>query len=601
MDEEGKIIHNDYMIYKKIGRGASADVYYSKQISTNNIFAIKMVNKSNINKKLIKYLESEIELLKTTKHENIIKLHDHFIINNTLVCIVLEYCNCGDLSNFIKKRNSSGWTLDENLSRHFFKQLINGLYYCHTLNIIHRDIKPPNLLLCGVGASSVSGANGVSASGFSSAGKNYVDLILKITDFGFAKILKEEMMDTICGSPLYMAPEVMKNETKYNYKSDIWSCGVIFWELLFGLIPNTFAKAKNIIQLLNIIETEKLQIPIINSKFPSKTSVDLVFKMMQKNPNKRIDYEGIINHSFFKEKALVPLPSSPINLKSAGNANNSYSSSPIVTFLNSKSLPAFESGIMNNANNRNSSNRNSFDNKFYKYFTNKNIISTSSAYLKKCYDMMDYEISIMSIKSCGMTNIENYKYTDYVVNAINMLLTLFKIESEIYPFCLSLMIRMANAYNYDEKYLKAIAQVYKKCCDKLSVLQETENEEIVETRFAESIIFEYARKILYNGCISEMSSDLATANILYYNAFYIFKLVEISILLKNNSLVLNAKPEFEFNFNFEFENVDLEVNYNFTSIDNVCSNLKIVNFFLIIVKTLISKLSKYENIIVLSK
>ena len=181
---EDKKIADDYICIKKIGRGAFADVFYGKQISTDLPVAIKMVNKANFkHEKLSKYLDNEIALLQSISHNNIIKLYTFFPYAESTICIILEYCNNGDLSQFIKKRNSIGWVMDESLAAHFLYQIIAGLSFCYNNNIIHRDIKPANLLLKSDSTNTI----------------NYKNFILKITDFGFAKIIKQDYAETICG------------------------------------------------------------------------------------------------------------------------------------------------------------------------------------------------------------------------------------------------------------------------------------------------------------------------------------------------------------------------------------------------------------------
>jgi serine/threonine-protein kinase ULK/ATG1 len=136
--------------------------------------------------------------MKKLNHPNIAKFYD-VIYDNDKVYIAMEYCNGGDLAKYITK--------NKKVNDHtFFHEIIEGIKYLHKNKIIHRDIKPATFLIH--------------------------DNHIKITDFGFSKILKNnELVNTFCGSPLYMAPDVLKHN-KYSYNSDIWSMGVILYELI---------------------------------------------------------------------------------------------------------------------------------------------------------------------------------------------------------------------------------------------------------------------------------------------------------------------------------------------------------------------------------
>ena len=146
--------------------------------------------------------------MRKLSHINIIKVFDLIIddnINN--IYIILEYFEKGDLSKYL-----NGSCLEEPSVNNFSIQIKNGLEYLFNKNILHRDIKPQNILVS----------------------KNN---ILKITDFGLSRhINNNELMATLCGSPLYMAPEIIKNK-QYTVKSDIWSFGIIIYEMLYGFIP----------------------------------------------------------------------------------------------------------------------------------------------------------------------------------------------------------------------------------------------------------------------------------------------------------------------------------------------------------------------------
>ena len=186
----------DYYYYKDpIGYGSFSIIYKGYNITDpTKSLAIKRITKIID----MKYFHNEVDLMKKLDHPNILKLYD-VVKNNGSVYLILEYCNSGDLSGYIQN--------DKNYSNNYsyFEQIFKGLEYLYKNKILHRDIKPHNILV--------------------------KDGVIKISDFGFAKAFeKNELITTFCGSPLYMAPEIIKNK-EYNLKSDIWSLGVIIYEL----------------------------------------------------------------------------------------------------------------------------------------------------------------------------------------------------------------------------------------------------------------------------------------------------------------------------------------------------------------------------------
>ena len=218
----------DYFYYTEaIGQGSFSIIYRGYRIGDRKPVAIKKLTRF-IDKK---YIDSEIELMNNLKHSNILKLYE-VIKKNKTVYLILEYCNSGDLSKYIK----SGMQMHD---LKFIYQIINGLQYLYSMKILHRDIKPQNILIN--------------------------DDEIKICDFGFAKKLKEnDLISTFCGSPLYMAPEILKF-CEYTEKADIWSLGVIIYELLYKEHPNPSTNKQELIK--KIKNNDDIKIPFdINTK-----------------------------------------------------------------------------------------------------------------------------------------------------------------------------------------------------------------------------------------------------------------------------------------------------------------------------------------------
>ncbi|KAJ1431863.1 kinase-like domain-containing protein [Ochromonadaceae sp. CCMP2298] len=169
----------DYVLKEKIGKGSYADVYKSYHKHTGHKFAIKTISKEILSEpKLLVGLESEIKIMREFVHENIVCLQEYFSSEKNIY-LVLELCEGGDLSKFIRKRKR----LEERLSHSFLAQLAAGLSFLQEKNFIHRDLKPANVLL----------------SEFSD------NAVLKLADFGFARQLSvASLAQTRCGTPLYM-------------------------------------------------------------------------------------------------------------------------------------------------------------------------------------------------------------------------------------------------------------------------------------------------------------------------------------------------------------------------------------------------------------
>lgn len=199
-----------------VGHGAFAVVFRGRhRQKTDWEVAIKSINKKNLSKSQI-LLGKEIKILKELQHENIVALYDVQELPNS-VFLVMEYCNGGDLADYLQAKG----TLSEDTIRVFLHQIAAAMRILHSKGIIHRDLKPQNILLSYANRrkSSVSGIR------------------IKIADFGFARYLHSNMMAaTLCGSPMYMAPEVIMSQ-HYDAKADLWSIGTVIYQCLVGKPP----------------------------------------------------------------------------------------------------------------------------------------------------------------------------------------------------------------------------------------------------------------------------------------------------------------------------------------------------------------------------
>lgn len=305
---ENQIIGH-FRIGPEIGKGSFANVYKGYDLRTHKAVAIKSVFRSRLkNQKLIDNLEVEISILKNLKNPHIVALLDctrtdqHFHL-------FMEYCSLGDLSYFIKKRDQLATRhplvksilekypsppqsrgMNEVLVINFIQQLASALKFLRSQNLVHRDIKPQNLLLCPPAHSKKEFEE-----------NHYAGLwelpVLKIADFGFARFLPAtSMAETLCGSPLYMAPEILRYE-KYNAKADLWSVGAVIYEMAVGRPP---FRAANHVELLKKIERAKDKISFPPSANLSEGMVKLICGLLKADPTERMGFA-----EFFENPLIV--------------------------------------------------------------------------------------------------------------------------------------------------------------------------------------------------------------------------------------------------------------------------------------------------------
>uniref|UniRef100_A0A669PIB6 non-specific serine/threonine protein kinase n=1 Tax=Phasianus colchicus TaxID=9054 RepID=A0A669PIB6_PHACC len=196
-----------------IGHGAFAVVFKGRHKEKPELeVAVKCINKKNLAKSQT-LLGKEIKILKELKHENIVALYDFQVSTFNYG----EYCNGGDLADYLHTMR----TLSEDTIRLFLQQIAGAMKMLHSKGIIHRDLKPQNILLSYAGGRK----------------SNPNNIRIKIADFGFARYLQNNMMAaTLCGSPMYMAPEVIMSQ-HYDAKADLWSIGTIIYQCLTGKAP----------------------------------------------------------------------------------------------------------------------------------------------------------------------------------------------------------------------------------------------------------------------------------------------------------------------------------------------------------------------------
>ncbi|XP_026903279.2 serine/threonine-protein kinase ULK2 isoform X3 [Acinonyx jubatus] len=297
-----------------VGHGAFAVVFRGRhRQKTDWEVAIKSINKKNLSKSQI-LLGKEIKILKELQHENIVALYDVQELPNS-VFLVMEYCNGGDLADYLQAKG----TLSEDTIRVFLHQIAAAMRILHSKGIIHRDLKPQNILL------SYANRRKSNVSGIS----------IKIADFGFARYLHSNMMAaTLCGSPMYMAPEVIMSQ-HYDAKADLWSIGTVIYQCLVGKPP---FQANSPQDLRMFYEKNRSLMPSI----PRETSpylANLLLGLLQRNQKDRMDFEAFFNHPFLEQVPVKKSCPVPVPVYAGSVSGSSCGSSPSCRFASPPSLP----------------------------------------------------------------------------------------------------------------------------------------------------------------------------------------------------------------------------------------------------------------------
>ncbi|KAF8624651.1 hypothetical protein AX17_006982 [Amanita inopinata Kibby_2008] len=328
-----------YVIVGDIGKGSFATVYKGYHEETRHQVAIKTVKRDILTAKLFDNLQSEIQILKLLSHRHITRLID-IVRAERNIYLIMEFCAGGDLTNYIKKRgrvegleyipapgaapqfypHPRTGGLNEIVVRSFLRQLARALKFLRHRNLIHRDIKPQNLLLNPASPDELSRGHPLGVP------------ILKVADFGFARSLPNAMMaETLCGSPLYMAPEILRYE-KYDAKADLWSVGAVLYEMSVGKPP---FRAQNHIELLKRIEhTKSIKFPDEDPTSPARKSggggsedspvpsdvKKLIRSLLKRNPAERASFDDFFGSTALA-KSKFPRPPEPSPVRESGDVS----------------------------------------------------------------------------------------------------------------------------------------------------------------------------------------------------------------------------------------------------------------------------------------
>ncbi|KAK7349105.1 hypothetical protein VNO77_06198 [Canavalia gladiata] len=268
------IILNKYETGRVLGQGNFAKVYHGRNLTSNESVAIKVIKKEKLKKeRLVKQIKREVSVMKLVRHPHIVELKE-VMATKEKIFLVMEYVKGGELFTKVAKGK-----LSEDLARKYFQQLISAVDFCHSRGVTHRDLKPENLLL-----------------------DENEDL--KVSDFGLSTLPEQRRADgmlvTPCGTPAYVAPEVLKKKGYDGSKADIWSCGVILFALLCGYLP---FQGENVMRIYRKAFKAEYEFP----DWISPQAKNLIKNLLVADPEKRYSIPYIMEDPWFQIGFMSPI------------------------------------------------------------------------------------------------------------------------------------------------------------------------------------------------------------------------------------------------------------------------------------------------------
>ncbi|KAL1290128.1 hypothetical protein HN51_058514 [Arachis hypogaea] len=268
MEKRGNVLMQKYEFGRLLGQGNFAKVYHARDLKTGDSVAIKVIDKEKILKVgMMDQTKREISIMRLVKHPNVLRLYE-VLATKTKIYFIIEYAKGGELFNKVARGK-----LHEDMARRYFQQLISAVDFCHRRGVYHRDLKPENLLL---------DDNGV----------------LKVADFGLSALVESHsqanMLQTVCGTPAYVAPEVISRKGYDGAKADVWSCGVILYVLLAGHLP---FYDLNLMALYRKITKAEYKSP----NWFSFEARRLLARILDPNPKTRISTAKVMESSWFRK------------------------------------------------------------------------------------------------------------------------------------------------------------------------------------------------------------------------------------------------------------------------------------------------------------
>jgi aurora kinase len=257
--------YDDFSLFKQLQEGTFSEVYSAYHKPTDTTYALKKIYKTTLEKYPYFSLQNELDIhYSLSSHPHIVKLYGHFTHENDNY-MVLEYSALGDIF-------TSGQNLSEDIVVSVVKQLLLALKYCHDNNIIHRDVKPENVLM-------------------------FKDGQVKLTDFGLSEKVKDihvSNRNDICGTVEYLAPEIFLGN-KYGYEIDLWTLGLLTYELLIG---NSLYTVRSLMYSLN----DEIRWPSDNTL--STNVKNFISSLIKLDPKQRMTTKEALNHPFISQNDL---------------------------------------------------------------------------------------------------------------------------------------------------------------------------------------------------------------------------------------------------------------------------------------------------------
>ena len=279
---EGKIpplLMGRYELGKLLGRGSFAKVHHARNVETGEEVAIKIMDKDHLARSgaAQRQVMREIDIMRRVRHPHVVRIHEVMATRRSIF-VVMEFVGGGSLDAYLVHRAGRG--VGEAPARRVFQQLVSALDYCHSLGVYHRDIKPDNILVDAAGN-------------------------IKVADFGLSALAgtaqREALLHTVCGTPMFIAPEVFMRRGYDGARADVWACGVVLFALVAGRFPFNHKDTS----LYHMIRRCDYHCP----PWFSPGLVRLVRRLLCPDPARRIAIPQIKENTWFK-KGFKEIPRS---------------------------------------------------------------------------------------------------------------------------------------------------------------------------------------------------------------------------------------------------------------------------------------------------